>query len=448
MKKKLLSAVPESVSRRLRTQPIVRKFQALRHDSRGSAAVLAAVLFPVVIGGMGLGAETGYWYLKDRMLQHVTDVTAHAAGARKRAGDSRTQIEAAALSVASKSGFEPGTMVVNMPPVGGAYAGDANSVEVLIDEVYPRLFSALFGSDPVTVRSRAVSRIVSQGQACVLALSRTAPGAITVSGSTDVGLENCDVASNSAKSDSFLMSGNSPKLTTGCVQAAGQAVTTSGLTLTACSAVREHAPIVRDPYASVAEPAAVGTCRNANVGSPTGSTTLTPTENHPSGVKSMRFCKGLDVKGKITFEPGLYIIEGGTFSINGGDVNSTSAAELIGAGVTFYLGQGASLKLNGNVTMNLSAPTSGPFAGLLFFGSRNATSTTHIINGTASTTLQGAVYAPASLIEFKGNSSTSGGCTQVIGDRIKLTGNSSLRSTCDAAGTRKIETNEIVTLVE
>ncbi len=32
-------------------------------DQSGSVAVIAAVAFSVLIGGMGLGAEVGYWYV-------------------------------------------------------------------------------------------------------------------------------------------------------------------------------------------------------------------------------------------------------------------------------------------------------------------------------------------------------------------------------------------------
>lgn len=419
-------------------------------DSGGTIAVLAAILFPVLIGGIGLGVEASYWYMTQRKLQHAADIAAHAAGARNRAGDSITEIRAAARNVAIVSGFlaERGTITVTVPPATGAFAGDADSAEVLLTETWPRWFSSIFASGPVTIGARAVSRIAGGANACILALSPTADGALTVAGSTQVTLNGCNVASNSVSMTSFLMSGSNAKLTTGCAYAVGQASVTSGLTLTQCPSVRVNAPRVRDPYRNVPEPAIIGTCQNRNVGNPVQPITLTPTDTHPSGVKSMRFCTGLDLKGKVTFNPGLYIIQGGTFSVNGGDVNATAAAQIIGTGVTFYLASTANLKLNGNVTLSLSAPTSGPFSGLLFFGARNATSVSHIINGTSGSTLQGAVYAPASSIEFKGDSSASGGCTQVVGRLVTMTGNSTLGSSCANAGTKAILANEGVSIVE
>lgn len=422
----------------------------LGRDERGAVAIVAAIVFPVVIGGMGLGAETGYWYLTQRKLQHAADVSAHAAGVRKRAGDQKAQIDVAALHIAGQTGFSSsiGTIVVNDPPVSGSKAGKSGSMEVILTHVHARLLSAIFSDEPVTIRTRAVASIVSGGsQGCVLALARTAPGAVTVSGSTAVDLKGCDVASNSNAADAFLMSGSTASLSSGCVYAVGQAVTTSNLKLTQCPAVKEYAPVVRDPYASVPEPAAVGACTNSNVGSPSSSTTLTPSDNHPSGVKSMRFCKGLDLKGNVTFGPGLYIIEGGDLNINGGNVDSSSLVQLSGSGVTFYFTGSASLKLNNKATLNLSAPTSGPFSGILFFGSRTNAATQHI-NGSAASVMQGAIYMPASNLLFNGNSATTGGCTQVIGRTVTFSGNSSLGSSCENAGTRRIETNETVALVE
>lgn len=419
-------------------------------DSRGAVVVLAAILFPVVVGGLGLGVETSYWYLTQRKLQHAADVSAHAGSARNRAGDSLAEIEEAAAHIAHASGlpFDGGTVTVNVPPASGAFLGDPDSLEVLLAETRTRWFTSVYASGSVTLRARAVTRIQGGAPACILALSETANGAITVSGSTDVSLENCDVASNSVSASAFDMSGTGASMTTGCVYAVGQANVTPDLTLTECAEVKEHAPVVRDPYRDVAEPAVAGPCENSKVGKPGETTTVTPTYDHPSGVPSRRYCKGLDIKGDVTFEPGLYIIEGGDVTFNGGNPDAESTIGITGDGVTFYMTGSARLKMNGNVRLNLSAPTSGPFSGILFFGARDATGVSHVISGTSDSTLQGAVYTPASHIEFEGASAATGGCTQVIGDQVTMTGNSTLQSSCEAAGTSTILANEDIKIVE
>ena len=182
----------------------------LRADNSGVAAVVAAIVFPIVVGGMGLGAETGYWYMTQRKLQHAADLSAVAGDARLRAGDSNAQIAAAATNIARNSGLSAsvGTIVVNRPPLSGASVGNGSFVEVILTEVRPRSFSSVFSTTPVTIKTRAVAKYSAGSQACVLALSPVASGAVTVTGSTNVALQNCDVASDSNASDSFLMSGS------------------------------------------------------------------------------------------------------------------------------------------------------------------------------------------------------------------------------------------------
>ncbi|MXQ10683.1 TadE/TadG family type IV pilus assembly protein [Microvirga makkahensis] len=418
------------------------KLSTFRTDDGGAIAVVAAIVFPVLIGAMGLGAEAGYWYLAQRKLQHAADVSAHAAAIRKRAGDDQSGIAAAALHVAQASGFssEAGTIQVSTPPTSHAYSGDRSSIEVVLTQVQPLLFSSLFLSDPVNIHARAVAKLDMVSQACILALSPSAPGAVTVAGSTVVTLNGCDVASNSNASDSLKMQGGG-HLTTDCISTVGGAVTTSDLTLQTCDAVREQAPVTMDPYADVSEPAISGTCYKPDSYS-TGSALLTPTyQSHPSGLPTLRFCAGLKVTGgSITFNPGLYIIEG-EFAVSAGTT-------LVGSGVTFYMAKGASLKLNGGAQINLDAPAEGPFAGILFFGARDSTVASHQVNGASGSAFNGAIYFPGSGIEYSGRAGSTGGCTQIIGKTVTFTGNSEVQSDCQATGTRPIVTSQSVKLVE
>ena len=101
-------------------------------DNRGSVAVTAALVFPVLIGGMGLGAEVGYWYLTERKLQHAADVAAYAAAVRLNEKDDNETLEEVAFHVATESGFA-GTIAgfeLRHPPESGPNAGDTRMVEV------------------------------------------------------------------------------------------------------------------------------------------------------------------------------------------------------------------------------------------------------------------------------------------------------------------------------
>ena len=66
------------------------------NDRSGAVAVMAALLFPVLVGGMALGAEAGYWYLSQRKLQQASDLAAYAAAVQLRSGRSESEMTAAA----------------------------------------------------------------------------------------------------------------------------------------------------------------------------------------------------------------------------------------------------------------------------------------------------------------------------------------------------------------
>lgn len=427
-----------------------RLISAIRHrqgqvaaDERGAVVVLAAFVLPVAIGAMGLGAETGYWYFQQRDLQHVADLAAHAAGVRKRSGDDDAAITRAAVTIAANSGFTSasGTLQVNTPPATGAHAGDSSAVEVVLNKQLPRFFSVIFDDSAIDIKARAVTKLAEGSRACVLALSPEEPAAVSVSGSAEVELEGCDVASNSLAANAFDMRGAAAEFSADCVHTVGQAQVTTNLELSECEEVDEYAPVVPDPYADIDEPLLNGACEDGTIGKPQGTTVVTPTNNHPSGVASARYCGGLTVKGDVVFKAGLYIIDGGTFTINGN-------VSVSGEGVTFYLTGGASLKFNGTAEIDLSAPTSGPYSGLLFFGDRSDSGVTHNISGNADSELAGAIYLSAGDIDFRGNAEIGDGCVQIIGDTVAFSGSSSLELECEDDGTRDIWVNQAVKIVE
>jgi len=78
-----------------------------------------------------------------------------------------------------------------------------------------------------------------------------------------------------------------------------------------------------------------------------------------------------------------------------------------------------STTISGNATVNLSAPTSGPTAGLLF----GTTSASVKIARTASSTLAGAIYAPNGQVTLTGNSDSKA-CLVVVANTVTYSGSS------------------------
>lgn len=415
--------------------------QHFARDTRGSIVIIAGIAFPLLVGAMALGTEAGFWYLSQRKLQQTADLVAFAGVVQLRSGRTGTQMQTAAQDIANRNGLQPDndTLTVNNPPLTGSHAGSGKAVEVTIVRSQKRYFTLIYSSDPVVISARAVAEYTEGSNACLLSLDPTGSGAVNVSGSSEVIFEGCDVATNSNDDQAFQMSGGSVQLSTGCVHSVGGVETTTGLTLTTCSSPRTEVPVIVDPYADVADPQVVGDCADGDL----TDVSVTPDTGHPLGLGSKHFCGGMALTGSVNFEPGLYIVDGGVFKIN-------ASAIVTGIGVTFFLTGGASLSYNGGATINLSAPTSGPLSGLLFYADRDDTGVSHKINGNSGSELNGAVYMPSGDLDYSGNFSGggAGGCTQIVTRRVTFSGNSSLQVNCEAMGTRRIAVGESIALVE
>lgn len=419
---------------------LFRDAKAFRRCSAGGVAAIFTIVSPVMIGSMGLGGEAGYWYLTQRKVQNAADVAAHATALRMNEGDDLNSLQTLSEFVVGKADLDMTATAVNLatPPTSGAFIEDGAAIEITVTQTVPRLFTKMYSSDPIQISARAVATARSGGRACVLALSPDADSSITVTGSTMINLTLCDFVSNS-NVVAYDMVGYGGFATANCVQTTGSATITANLTVT-CENLRAGSRPVADPFAAVTEPSATGNCEDGDVGQNNQITQVTAAEPHVSGMDSMRFCNGLNISGTVDFDPGLYIVEGGDFRIN-------SNATITGDGVVFYLLDGVEMRFNGTATVAFSAPISGDYNGILFFGDRDATTMSHQINGNFGSTLDGAIYTSASHLDIQGNAQTSfTSCTQIVADTMEFSGNGFLNLHClfppgpvaDVAGTVRI----------
>ena len=411
-------------------------------DDAGVIMVLWAIVLPVMLGFMGLGIESGAWYLKKRDLHAAADAGAIAGGYAT--GTGLSNITQVATTEVNRNGFSAANGVsiqVNSPPAGGAYAGNSQSVEVLLSQSQARMFSALLmGADP-SISVRSVSLQVSSGNACVLALDPSANSALNFSGNATVSLPTCIAASNSSSTSAVNaaidLNGSSTVVAEGIYTAGGYSVN-GAASLTTTNAPITNGSTIPDPYANLTVPSYSG-C-NQNNYQKTGHSTVTLSP----GV----YCNGIRIQGgTVNLQPGVYIIDRGDLVVNG-------TTTLNGTGVTIILtsstGTGyGNVTINGGATINLSAPTSGAYAGVVFYQDRNAgTSGTNRFNGGANMNITGAIYFPQQLLDFTGGSSSSATCTQIVGRLITFTGNNNVTSNCPSSGIQNIAVPGSVKLVE
>ncbi|WP_245492373.1 MULTISPECIES: pilus assembly protein TadG-related protein [unclassified Mesorhizobium] len=399
-----------------------------RRGAGGNVAVIFAFALPVVVGGAGLGVETSLWYYSSLKLQAVADAAAYAGALEKVAGSDNPTIVAASTTSATTNGFA-GTIQVNTPPSSGPNTAK-KAVEVIVNQQLDRYFTAIFNSSPVPQRARAVALITDASKACVQALNQSAPQAALFSGNTSVNLTGCVIMSNSVAADAIRTQG-SAALKADCLVTVGGMVLNNPATTTCSSNVTKALPAA-DPYASLPTPAATNPCRNVN-GNKTSQT-----------LQAGTYCSGMDLKGNVALSSGVYVVQGG-FKINANAV-ITCAAPC--TGVTIFMSGSNTVSMNGNATVNLSAPTSGTYSGVLFYGDRTGTAAQSTFNGTADSLLTGAIYFPRQQVNYLGNFSGNGGCTQVVADTIQWSGSTTIKQDCTSYGMKDIPAAQSVQLVE
>ena len=376
---------------------------------------------PLVIGGAGLGVETGYWYFRALRLQSATDTAAYAAAIEARAGSSKTTMTTAAAAAVAENGYDPavaepaGDLSLRHPDRQRSGAGGDHLARRTI------LFQ-VFSEAPVTITKAAIARFDTAASACILALDPSAKKSVLFSGSSKLSLTGCNVMANSVSNDAVFTQG-AATLTTPCIMSGGGAVLTAGVTLTSCKSPMTNLPPVADPFKAVSKPLYPDKCSKS-----TGAT-----------LKPGLYCGGLDLKGDVTLEPGVYVVDGGTLKIN-------ANALIQGSGVTFYFTNSATVDINGSAEVNLSAPTSGDYSGMLFFGDPLNHDGSNKFNGTAKSLMTGAIYFPSQAVEYLGNFSGLNGCTQVVAKTVEWTGNTSVAVDCSAHGMETIPVTTIVQL--
>ena len=99
---------------------------------------------------------------------------------------------------------------------------------------------------------------------------------------------------------------------------------------------------------------------------------------------------------------GIYIINGGTFNIQGGSTITATG------GVMIYLTGGATVNIANGSTVTLSAMSSGAYQGVLFYQDRTMSSPgSSTFAGGANMNLSGSLYFPNALLNINNGSHTS-----------------------------------------
>jgi hypothetical protein len=238
----------------------------------------------------------------------------------------------------------------------------------------------VWGENPIVVTAEA--NTLGTARLCVLSLHGNAHHALKMDHLARVTAPDWFVQSNSKDKDGLSAKGLSLLVSsTACTSGGfeGDASLFVPLPETDC-------PVLDDPLEMRAAPAVKG-CDFDDI-------KITATQSISPG----HYCGGLEIKdtAQVTAEPGIYIISGGPLRVK-------DTASLTGDGVSFYFADDdATFEFKDKAVVELSGPTDGPMAGLLFFQSASVKSDREFkITSGSVRKLIGTIYLPKG--KFKAN---------------------------------------------
>jgi hypothetical protein len=281
-------------------------------------------------------------------------------------------------------------------------------------------FSSLFMQSGPTIFAEATAKAVSNGEFCVISLESTTTTGIVAQGNATVTL-GCGMATNS-RSSNAVIAGGSSLVTANPISAVGGISPSNnfapGTQLLPGSIAQS------DPLSGLPTPEPINCSSELRV-----LPNQTRNISNNSGTQCFR---GNDILGTVNFAPGIYVIDG--------SMRVGSQAKVTGTGVTSILTSSTAssnpssigqVTINGGATMQITAPTTGTYAGILFYQDRRAPySDGNRINGNSSSLFQGAFYFPSQGMVFNGTTGMQTDCIQLVARRVTFTGNSRITNQC------------------
>jgi Putative Flp pilus-assembly TadE/G-like len=390
----------------------------------GTVLPLAAMGMTAMIGFMGLALDAGALYNHRRVMQTAADAGA-LAGASEIYRAKIGMVTSSSQTATAENGFTHGTggvtVTVNHPPTSGFYVGDARYAEVLISQPSPTYFMQLFGFDSVSVPARAVAGVGANGKNCVYVLDPSMPAAYQGESSAILDA-SCGVIVNSNNSRAITVSSSSVLQATSVSTTGNYQLNSSGrITPTPNVAV----PPEPDPLAYLQPPSTAG-CTMTGFHVTSGTTTLSP------GV----YCRGFSIvnNARVILRPGVYVIKGG-------GINLQSNAILEGTGVTIFITEGAgfpygTLSFQSSTQVRLTAPTEGPYAGILFYQDPTAGTPNHSHHWESSTNsyFEGTLYFPTQQLRLHSSTTLDARYTLIVARTISMESSANFKVRSDYSG--------------
>nr|PPD44276.1 MAG: hypothetical protein CTY15_07465 [Methylocystis sp.] len=366
---------------------LLRRSRDYLEDTAGGVAIVFSISVLPLLALAGAGFDFLTVSNLKSQLQAAADAGALRAARELRLARSGTYDLGPIAQSAARAVLQRSTQPLRAIDIKATLTDNNSAVQVNISALYePRVLRVFYGN---AIKIGVQSTARTKGfPICALGLDQTALGVATLylESKAQVTAQFCAVQSNS-KSPVGITALSSSKLTAGQICSAGG---TLGIQASFSPLPQNDCPIVPDPLAS-RPPPPVGGCSRTNEVIDGGTVTLMPGT----------YCGGLKATNGaiVTLSPGEYVMKDGPLTVDGGATLNASNAGVYLTGVK------ATLQFAANSTIKMTAPVTGPLAGILFFEDRAATPyQTHKLTSNNAPLLLGTIYMPQGILVVDANS--------------------------------------------
>jgi Flp pilus assembly protein TadG len=446
----------------------------LLRDEEGSYLLYVAVAFPVFLGLAAFATEGALIFYNHRNLQSTADSAAYSAAISYSIDGSSANAQTNAQAIVGSYGFVVGTgnNQVSVPTpqvITNCFGTTDTCIQVTATRPQLPILSSIWVNNPFNISATATAIIRGGGPGggngnCMLGLAPNGTD-IALQGTPTISAPGCGIFSNSTgdcsgHGSSFNPSinlGGNGTITGGSVGAAGCiSVTGSSSIGPPPDGFTSSDNKVINPYGGMTMPTA-GSCIDGPGSGVTGNVSgvgVTATLNPGT------YCNGISatVHASVTLSPGTYVFDTTTStSSSASTLIVDSQSTLTGQGVTLMFtdpggatypksqGTPSAMNISSGATIDLEAPTSGTYQGMLILSDSSIPTDTAFnlqANGTASSCTSGSsncvggvIYLPTADFTWQGGPILTGGCTQMIAYRVIMQGNAAFNNSgCNVSG--------------
>jgi hypothetical protein len=164
----------------------------------------------------------------------------------------------------------------------------------------------------------------------------------------------------------------------------------------------------------------------------------------------------------MTLNGNVTLPSGSTFILDGGSLSIGAQAHVTCLQCTFVLTSRnaatnpsaiGNVDINGGAEVDLSAPASGTYKGIMIYQDRRAVDGTSAsqqskLNGNSESSFQGAFYFPSQQVTYNGTAGMTTQCLQLVARRVYYSGNMNIANSCPTGSGASSFAGKKVRLVE